>query len=257
MTSNKREYEVIEAFIGLADHLVEDFDVLEVTIQLVEDCARLLGVASAGLLLADAGGVLHLLAGTSAHARNLELYQLQSNEGPCLDCFRTGEPVNVADLRTETERWPQFTTAAAEQGFVSVHAIPMRLRGDMLGALGLFGTTIGHLAESDQRLARGLAHVASITLVQHDHAATPTSLLTTLQSTIASRGLLETAKGVLAEVHGLSMDEASGRLRHYAYQHDRRLTDVTREVVTAAQPRRSQLIADLGHTTVTRIPQAG
>jgi transcriptional regulator with GAF, ATPase, and Fis domain len=256
MTSSKREDEVIDAFIGFADRLVEDFDLLDLTMQLTEDCARLLDVASVGLLLADAGGVLHMLTGTSQHARNLELFQLQRDEGPCLDCFHTGQPVSVADLTTETGRWPQFTAAAEEQGFVSVHAIPMSLRGETLGALGLFGTATGHLAERDLRLARGLAHVACIALAQQDHATTTTSLVATLQSTLISRGLLEMAKGVLAEVHGLSLDDAATRVRHYARKHHRRLTDVAREVVTVPDPRRSQLIADLGHLTLAQLSEA-
>jgi transcriptional regulator with GAF, ATPase, and Fis domain len=256
MTSNSREHEIVDAFIGFADRLVEDFDVLDITIQLTEDCARLIDIAAAGLLLADAGGMLHMLAGTSENARSLELFQLQRDEGPCLDCFHTGKPISVADLSTETERWPQFAAAAAEQGFASVHAIPISLRGEMLGALNLFGTSTGDLAEADLRLARGLAHVACIALVQHDHAATPTSLLATLQSTLVSRGLLETAKGVLAGAHALSMDDASSRLRHYAHQNQRRLTDVAREVVTVTDPRRSQLIADLGQMTVARLSPA-
>lgn len=247
----ERERAIIDSFIGFADRLVDDFDVLDLTIQLTEDCVRLLGVAAAGLLLADAG-VLHLVAATSEHARSLELFQLQREQGPCLDCYRTGCPVSVSDLHAEADRWPRFTAEAAEQGFASVHAIPMRLRDQVLGALGLFGTTTGELADDDLTLAQALAHVASIAVVQHDRAANRASLLPTLQTTVASRGLLEMAKGVLAEVHQLSMAEAALRLRHYAHQQGRRLTDVARAVVAGNPPGRQQLLAELGALTSTR-----
>ena len=246
MTDTNREHAVIDAFIGFADRLVDDFDVLDLTIQLTEDCARLLDVGAAGLLLADAGGVLHLLAGTSEQARSLELFQLQREEGPCLDCYHSGQMVEVPDLQAEAQRWPRFTAAAVEHGFQSVHAIPMRLRGQTLGALGLFGTGVGNLSDNDLRLAQALVHVAAIALVQQDRGGDPASLLPSLQSTVMSRGLFEMAKGVLAEVHDLSMGEASERLRQYAHEHGQRLTDLARTVVTVTDPARTQLIADVG-----------
>ncbi|MGI8591734.1 MAG: GAF domain-containing protein, partial [Nakamurella sp.] len=163
-----RESEIIAAFTGLADRLVDDYDVVDLTTQLAEDCARLMDVAAVGLLLADATGVLHLLAATSEEARKLEAFQLQRDEGPCLDCYRSGARVSVADLQTEKARWPRFAASAAQEGFASVHAIPMRLRHARLGALGLFGIEPGTLGDDDLQLARGLAHVASIAIVQNN-----------------------------------------------------------------------------------------
>lgn len=244
--TEQREREIVDSFIGFADSLVDEFDVLDLTIQLTEDCARLLDVAAAGLLLADAGGVLHLLAATSEQARSLEVFQLQREEGPCLECYRTGVPVLVADLRSDATRWPRFSPAAVEQGFASVHAIPMRLHGEILGALGLFGTTAGALADDDVKLAQALAHVASIALVQQVHTATRSSLLPGLQNAVASRSALEMAKGVLAEAHGLAMDEATTRLRGYAHAHGERLTDVARQVTSVAHPNQQELLAELG-----------
>lgn len=243
--ADERERAIIDSFIKFADRLVDDFDVLDLTIQLTEDCVQLLGVAAAGLLLADVG-MLHLVAATSEQARSLELFQLQREQGPCLDCYRTGSPVSVPDLQAEADRWPRFTAEASEQGFASVHAIPMRLRDEVLGALGLFGTTTGELAADDLSLAQALAHVASIAVLQHDRAMNQAHLLPTLQRTVASRGLLEMAKGILAEVYQLSMAQAAQRLRHYAHQHGRRLTDVARTVVAGELPARQQLLAELG-----------
>jgi transcriptional regulator with GAF, ATPase, and Fis domain len=243
--SEEREREIIQAFIGFSDRLVDDFDVLDLTIQLAEDCARLLDVAAAGLLLADAGGVLHLLAATSEQARKLEVFQLQREEGPCLDCFRTGRRVSVADIGAEVDRWPRFVATAEQEGFASVHAIPMRLRDQVLGALGLFGTTPGELSDDDANLAQALAHVASIAILHQNHALTSSSLLPGLQSAVASRGTLELAKGVLAELLGVEMDGAFARLRAYARKHDKRLTEVARLVVSGEPSARGELLTEL------------
>lgn len=247
----QREKDIIGSFIGFADRLVDDYDVLDLTTQLAQDCARLLDVAAVGLLLADAGGVLHLLAATSEEARHLEAFQLQREEGPCLDCYHTGRPVSVADLTTQTKRWPRFTAVAAEQGFASVHAIPMLLRQDRLGALGLFGTTPGALGADDLTLAQGLAHVASIAIVQAN-ATGRDEVLPALQAAVASRAAVETAKGVLAEVHHIDMPEAFTRLRDYAQAHDQRLADVARQVISGT-PASRRLLDDLaGQVAVPR-----
>jgi GAF domain len=84
--------------------------------------------------------------------RPRRLFQLQTHQGPCVDCFRTGQPVSVADLPS-AGRWPRFTAAAAEVGFAAVHALPMRLRTEIIGALNLFDTTPGALDEN-KRLSR-------------------------------------------------------------------------------------------------------
>ncbi len=228
-----RESHVIEVFTGLADRLVDDFDVVELTTRLTEDCAKLLDVAAVGLLLADAVGELHLLAATSAEARKLEAFQLQRDEGPCLDCYHSGEPVSVTDLRIGPDRWPRFAVAAEQQGFRSVHAIPMRLRRSRLGALGLFGTAPGQLHGADQQLAQGLAHVASMAILQNNRNRTPDreALAPALQAAVASRAVVELAKGMLTELHGIGMEESFVRLRRYAADHHEALTEVARQVV--------------------------
>jgi hypothetical protein len=246
MTNERtRELEIIDSFIGLADRLVEDFDILDVTIQLTEDCARVLDVKAAGLLLADAAGVLHLLAATSESAQAVEVFQLQREEGPCLDCFRTGNAVNVADLDAESARWPRFVATATGEGFASVHAVPMRLRDEMLGALGLFGATPGALSDDDLSLARALAHVASLAIGQHGHIVGRGSLLPSLQAAVAGRGLLEMARGVVAEALSIDMDVALRRIRDNAHRREVRLADVARVLVSTDQAARNALLGDL------------
>jgi len=230
--TDQREKDIIESFIGFADRLIDDVDVLALTTELAADCARLLDVEAVGLLLADPAGVLHLLAATSEEARKLEAFQLQRDEGPCLDCYQTGEPVSVADLRTETQRWPRFAGVAEEQGFRSVHAIPMRLRTDRLGALGLFGTSPGTLKDADLKLAQGLAHVASIAIVHAANTPEHSDVLTALRAAVTARSVLETAKGVIAQTQHVDTQEAFRRMRDYAHLHHQHLADVARAVVS-------------------------
>src|SRR3990170_2904477 len=131
--------EIVGAFVELADTLVEDFDVVELLQVLTSRCVDLLGAAAAGLLLADKDGELRIAVTSSEHARLLELYQLQSAEGPCFDCYRDGRLVSVADLESAASRWPKFAPTAVAAGYTSVHAVPMRVREEVVGTLNLFG----------------------------------------------------------------------------------------------------------------------
>jgi GAF domain-containing protein len=237
-----RERQVTEAFVSLASSLANGFDVVDLLSGLTEDCARLLDIASAGLLLADGLGELHVLAASSHATRQLEVFQLQRDEGPCRDCYHAGEPISAPDLATESDRWPQFVPRAVESGFLSVHAVPMRLRDNALGALGLFGTTVGPLNPDDLVLAQALADVASVALV-HDKAATDsTAVVEHLRLALNSRVVLEQAKGVIAHVGELDMSQAFALLRRYSRDHNLRLTAVAEAVVTRSLP--AQLLLD-------------
>ena len=226
-----RERRVTEAFVALTNSLVDDFDLVDLLSGLTADCARLLDIESAGLLLADRAGVLHVLAASTERTRNLELFQLQCAEGPCLDCFRTGRPVSAPDLAAATPRWPQFAPRAAELGVASVHAVPMHLQDEVLGALGLFGSSPGALTAKDVSLAQALAHVACVAIVQHRVAADRRAVTVQLQTALDSRVVLEQAKGILAQVGDLAMNDAFAALRRYARDTNRRLTDVAGDLV--------------------------
>ena len=226
-----REREVIHAFVDLSGELVTDYDVLDMLSTLTTRCARLLDVASAGLLLADLGGRLHLAASSSESTHDLEVYQLQRDEGPCLDCYRLGEPVVAPHLGEAQHRWPQFVRVARAAGFLSVHALPLRLHGSTLGTLGLFGTRAGTLHVDDLALAQALAHVAAVAIVNQRTAVTASTVNAQLQRALDSRVVLEQAKGVLAHTGGLSIDEAFAALRRYARDHGHKLGEVAAQVV--------------------------
>lgn len=229
--STARESDIIQAFLSLSTRLSHGYDVVDLLAQLTADCAKLLDVASSGLLLADAQGVLHVLAASSERTRELEAFQIQRDEGPCLECYSTGAPVNVPDLRVEAGRWPIFVPAAQVLGFVSVHTVPLRLRDEVLGALNLFGTKVGSLTDDDLALAQALADVACVALIQEHAAADRETVNQQLKLALASRVVIEQAKGVLAQLGTLDMAEAFESLRGYARDNNLKLTDVARAVV--------------------------
>jgi len=226
--------QLADVFVEMADTLVDDFDVIDFLHVLAGRCVDLLGVSAAGLLLTDQQGALQVVAASSERTRMLELFQLQTDQGPCLDCFRTGQPVSATDLPS-AGRWPQFGAAAAEVGFAAVHALPMRLRDEIIGAVNLFHVEPGPLDESKLRIGRALADVATIGLLQQRAIHRRDILTEQLQTALNSRILIEQAKGVLAERHHLDLDEAFVLLRGGARSRNLRLSDLARSVVDGTE----------------------
>jgi hypothetical protein len=242
MTETPRETRVLDAVVSLVDSLLADFDVVDLLTELTERCAQLLDVEAAGLLLVDPLEQLRLLAATSEETHELELFQLQADEGPCMDCYSTGQPVSVADLQAEADRWPRFVPAALDAGFASVHAVPMRAAGIVLGALGFFGARPGALSDADLLVGQTLAHIASVAILQ-EHAPTPGTVMPQLRSALTSRVLVEQAKGFLRESLDVSVEQAFQLLRRYARTNGDHLTDVARRLMTDRHSRPALLAA--------------
>jgi transcriptional regulator with GAF, ATPase, and Fis domain len=242
MRGSEREQQLSRAFVELADTLVADYDVIALLDQLVDHCATLLAADAAGLLLADARRELRVVAASSEDAELMELLQLQADEGPCLDCYRTVAPVSVADLAGAAARWPTFAAAAAQVGaFRSVHALPLRLRGEAIGALNLFRTVPGSLPDADLALAQALADVATIGILQERAIRRGEVVTEQLQVALNSRVTIEQAKGVVAQLLDLRMEEAFDVLRSYARQGKLRLADLARAVVVGEVDRAALL----------------
>jgi GAF domain-containing protein len=225
------ERQLARVFVELADTLVADFDVIDFLHLLTERCVDLLGVDSAGILLTDQQGQLRLVAASTEQTRLLELFQLQSDQGPCLDCFTTGQPVASADLAADIQRWPIFAAAARRSGFAAVHALPMRLRDHTIGTLNLFSITAGNLDEGTTDLGQAFADVATIGILSERAARERNLLSQQLQIALNTRVIIEQAKGTLAERRGLSMDQAFTTLRDYARTNNRKLADVALAVI--------------------------
>ncbi len=220
-----------EVFVELADTLIDDFDVVDFLHQVTIRCADVLGVSAAGVLLTDQRGALQVMAASTEQSRLLELLQLQIDEGPCPECFRTGKLIVVGDLTTVTERWPSFAGEAIRSGFASVYALPMRLRSEVIGAFNLFDTRTGTLDAETIRLGQALADVATIGLLQERAIRRRETLAEQLQSALNSRIVIEQAKGVIAERRGLDMDRSFEVLRQAARTANRRLSDLARAVI--------------------------
>ncbi len=222
-----------QVFVELADTLVAGFDLMDFLHTLTERCVELLEVDAAGLLLADSGGVLRLVAASTQQATVVELFQIQNDEGPCVDCYRTGQVVAIGDLRSDpaTARWPQFATAAVGAGFVGVHAIPMRLRDQIIGTLNLFRSAPDGLNPAVAVAGRALVDVATIGILQERAIHQQEVVAGQLQVALNSRVIIEQAKGILAERLQTTPDEAFLILRRYARDHNRPLTELAGDVI--------------------------
>ena len=226
-----REQLLAETFVSLADTLVDDYDVVELLDQLVDACVNLLGVTAAGLLLDDQRGNLAVVASSNEETRLLEVMQLQSDAGPCLDCVRTGAAVSADDLEADHARWPEFAAAAMAAGFRSVAAVPLRLRSETIGALNMFHRAPHPVPMSDRKLAQALADVATIGILQRRSTHRSAMMAEQLQHALNSRIVIEQAKGVLAERNGVDMESAFNALRRYARNHNRKLSELAMDVV--------------------------
>ncbi|MET3983667.1 GAF and ANTAR domain-containing protein [Streptomyces sp. PvR034] len=237
LADTETEHLLAKTFVELADNLVADFDLIDFLRLLTDRCVSLLGVSAAGVLLADRDGHLRVMAASSEQVRLLELFQLQNDEGPCLECFQHGKPVTVRDIGAEADRWPLFASQAVRSGFSSVQAVPMRLRNEVVGALNLFrGAGSGPIDPSSATIAQAMADVATISVLQQRTTLRSAVLNEQLQTALNSRVLIEQAKGKLAERLGMDMEQAFSALRDYARSHNRRLVELAAAVIDGTEP---------------------
>ena len=224
-----------ETFVELTDTMVAGFDMIDFLHVLTDRSAQLLDVSAAGLLLADPRGALRVVAASSEAARLVELFQIQDDQGPCLDCFRSGEPVQADLTAAAVQRWPRFAAAAQQAGFAAVQALPMRLREQVIGALNLFRASPGAFSAEDVRVGQAMADVATISLLHERSMRHSGTLNEQLQAALNSRVVIEQAKGKLAERLGLDMAQAFNLLRDFARSRNLRLSDVARAFVDGSE----------------------
>jgi transcriptional regulator with GAF, ATPase, and Fis domain len=253
-TPTGREQLLITALVGLADTLTDDYDIIDLLDRLAGYSVALLAADAAGILLGDARANLRVVASTDERTEWMDLLQLEAGEGPCLECYRTGVPVSVTDL-TAAVHWPRFIAGLLQRGMSgSVHALPLRLRGQPIGTLNLFHQRAGALPAADLAVAQALADVATVGILSERAIRRGEVLAEQLQAALNSRVIIEQAKGVLAERGQLSMDGAFDRLRRWARRHNLRLSDVARQVVDTNLA--VQLLADVDAPRATTTPPA-
>ncbi|MFE6254416.1 ANTAR domain-containing protein [Agromyces sp. NPDC057865] len=231
MRDTDRHDRILEVFAGLADTLVDDYDVVELLQTLVETCRTLLDVSAAGLLLADEFGDLELVVSTNEESRLVETIQLSAEAGPCIDSYRTALVISVPDIESAPTSWGPFNRAALDAGFRSAYAIPLRLRDTTIGSVNLLRTETGELNAHDLRAAQALADVATIGILHERTMRATETTREQLQFALNTRVVIEQAKGVLAHTHDVSMDQAFEMMRHYARNNQLPLTSVAEQLV--------------------------
>jgi GAF domain-containing protein len=228
--SETRERRLTSAFVTLADTMVIGYDVAELLQTLVDTCSELFNASAAGLLLADGEGTLSVIASTTEDDELVNLMQPPSGIGPIVDCYHSGVAVAVPDFLS-LDQWPAFVADATAHGFRSAHVVPLRLRGQIIGALALFKADIGGLATQDASVVQGLADIATIGIL-HERAIRESSIAQAqLQRALDSRVIIEQAKGVIAQTRAVDMDDAFRALRDYARNRGLNLRDVAELVV--------------------------
>jgi GAF domain-containing protein len=227
-----REAALARTFVDLADTLVDDFDIVDLLTRLADRCVEVLDVEAAGIMLAVPDGRLRVMASSSEAMRLLELFEIQAQEGPCLECHRSGLPVVNQDLAAVDGRWPRFAAEAVAAGFHSAHALPMRLRGLVIGALNLFRAGPGEMGAADLELAQAFADVATIGILQSRAAHEAQVVNDQLTHALNSRVVIEQAKGMIAERVGLDMERSFSALRNHARNHNMRLADVAEAIIS-------------------------
>jgi transcriptional regulator with GAF, ATPase, and Fis domain len=228
-----REQQLARAFVGLSDTLSAEFDPLTLFHRLVGDCVALLDADAAAVMMANTHGALRTMAASSEEAAFLELLQLQSGAGPCVDCYRSGEPTGTPDISLAADRWPEFVPSALKMGYRSVHTVPLRLHDRVLGALNIFSRETGDMAGDDEQLAQAMADVAALALMHWSaEPAGETEIVTRVRSALAAKAVLETAKGMVAQYADVSIAEATRMLRAYARRRHTGLASVAQDLTS-------------------------
>jgi transcriptional regulator with GAF, ATPase, and Fis domain len=231
MSARSREGRLVGAFVALADTLVADYDVVDLLQSLVDECTVLFDASAAGILLVDSANRLDVVASTNQRSADIELMQVRSGQGPCIEAVASGEVVSVPDLDRAADRWPTFAADARRSGFSSIHSIPLRLRDATIGSLNLFGDTVGELNHADAVAAQALADVATIGILSERVHRESALVQDQLQHALDSRVIIEQAKGYLAQTEQIDMDTAFSRIRSHARATRMRLAEVAAQVV--------------------------
>lgn len=225
-----RETDIVQSLIRMADTLVSDYDPIALLTDLAESCVRILDVDAAGVSLGE-DSTLRFVAASSETMEMMELYQIERHEGPCFDAYSTGMAVATSDLETNRSRWPKWAAKALESGYQAAAAFPLRLRDETIGALNIYSSRIRELNKRDVDVGRGLADMATIGLLHEGVVTRNRVVQDQLQFALDSRVVIEQAKGMLAERHGILHQDAFDRIRNHARKSGLRLRDVAAGVV--------------------------
>jgi hypothetical protein len=222
---------VAQAFVAAAGMVGDDVDVDGVIARLTSSCRIAVPDADAGVIARETDGELRLAAGSAGHLQLLERIAVPYDEGPLLDCARSGEPVACTDLRNAIGRWPAYANAAIEADYRSVHALPLRHDTAVIGAVELLGAATGGIAAAPLRLLQALADVTTVGILRQRATVEARRRVEQLEGALASRVTIEQAKGILAAHSGRDPESAFEDLRGYARARNQRLAEVAAAIV--------------------------
>lgn len=204
---------------------------LEATLaELTQSVTLVLGLCGSGITMAE-DGRLHFVTTLTRAARELERDHAMQHPCPCRDTYDTGEVVRVSDIRQESTRWPEFSATATRVAVAGVAGIPMRLADEVIGSLNLYSAEPREWSDEDISVATVLADVATSYLVNASKLRQQEQLSEQLQQALESRIVIEQAKGIIAQQHGVSVDQAYQLLRGHARSHNASLRAVAEAIV--------------------------
>jgi len=226
------------AFAAATAAMVRGVDGASTVHVLLADCLTLLGADSVGVLVRMGEQEIELLATTSHRANELELYQSQLDNGPCVETIETGHVVHAAGEAQLTDRWPDFGRVMSAAGFATVHASPMRWHERVLGGVNLFWREQRTLTSEERELAQAFADICTLALMQPPATDDPAVVAEKLRTALRGRVVIERAKGVLAQNEQLDMAEAFSRLVQISKQTRRALAEVAQSFLDDTAPPR-------------------
>jgi GAF domain-containing protein len=212
--------------------LARDYDMVGTLSQLCDDCAEVLGAAGAGIMLSDGSGPLEMMAAPSHRTPEIDLYEIQASEGPCIEAARTGAIVIAGSAEEIIARWPSFGPRAVAAGFLAAVACPLRWHGVVIGAINVFLPEARGVDGDEQRVVQAFADVATIAII---HAGLPPvdDLARATRRALAARNVIEQAKGVIAAQTGYDMAASFEHLRALADASGQLLETFARDLVNA------------------------
>lgn len=209
---------------------------------------RLVAAVNANIDGCDAVGVTVVMedrprtaAYTTAGTLEIDAVQYAVGDGPCLDAFRNGRE-NLVDFAGGEERWPAFM-AGCEAGEVqSLLALPLESGGRRFGALNLYGYERHAFDHSDLVLVRMAAARAADALAAAVQVAGARQVAAQMEQAMASRAVIEQAKGVLMGRHSISEIVAFELLRRQSQEQNLKLRVLASQIVAEARSSRSEAL---------------
>lgn len=230
LTTWTRAGRLADALSALARSTVDGRDTVDLLSDLATQCVAVLPIDAAGVLVTDQFSTLRVIGSSSDAAHLLELYQVQTEEGPCMECLTTGSAISIDDLAAPDALWPHFRATALREGFTSVYALPLSTKGTTLGALNLFARNV--LSSLDLKGAQSLADAATLSLLRADPTDDAVIIAQRLHRAIETRNSIEQAKGMIAQRRAISTDEAFKLLQTLADDHHFSIGEVAHRITT-------------------------